>query len=254
MTRPPRSRSLTETTCVAKGRDTGGGRGFRSADPMGDPDEKCSDHILGGEMRFWGKAILLIALMGSTAVLVASGPSVTYRSTSNPFSVGCYDGLDQSAATTIIAITSASEGLSAAEVCAREWREVQKHDVSENLATCVVDGGGTGVFPAPWGLSNEEACAAIGAAMPQYGAVYGGLSANEVRALSRYIGDRYTATWPSGKTCRGAGFLDNVATDALQDHGLNAWTVTNATTDAGQRCAHFEIDPLEARVTLIDGN
>jgi hypothetical protein len=195
---------------------------------------------------------LNLILLGAVLVTLMAGASyLASRPTSDPFSVGCYDGLDQQADTMILAFKG-NGSLGAAGICAKEW-QAQGHEVSQNLVTCVVTGGGLGVFPNSSGMRPEDACASIGASIPEGGTPYGGLSAEQVRALDQEIASRYEATWnASGLTCRGADVLQRVITNAIKATGATAWKIEDVTSASGHNCATFTIDSLGARVLMID--
>jgi hypothetical protein len=180
----------------------------------------------------------------------ASGSSTSSRHTSDPFSVGCYHDLDQQADTIILGIKGWG-GNRPAEACADEWEAVG-HPLTENLVTCVVTGGGLGVFPNEAALSQEDACGSIGASVPAHGRPYGGLSIGEVRSLDRRLAGRYEATWQDGSTCRSAEELRDVAEDVIDDSATQEWTVTDSTSAEGRSCATFRIEALSAEVVLID--
>lgn len=218
--------------------------------------------------RVVGAALGAVLLTATTAAAFA----LISRPTTNPLSVGCYERLDQGANTAVFAIDQADESLGPAGICARQWQEAFGEAAPTNLVTCIVDGGGTGVFPNPSGLAVQEACASIHAARPAAGTPYGGLSAEQVRALSRDLQARYE-TLAGTPECAGLTDLAAAAQASLDDLGTAAWSVedlTSATqewtfpdgrtqtvrvpeTADGQRCSGYAIDSLGARVILMNG-
>jgi hypothetical protein len=199
--------------------------------------------------RTW--LLLTTVMIAGGVVSLAGGPAMTSRSTSDPFTVGCYDTLSQQADTMVLAFKG-NGNLDAASICAKEW-QAQGHPVSPNLATCVVTGGGLGVFQNPSGMNVEDACASIGASVPEGGTPYGGLSAEEVRAFDRAIASRYEATWdPSGPTCRGVGVLRRVVDSTISAKATGSWSGQDLTTASGDHCATFTIDALKAKVIMTN--
>lgn len=207
-------------------------------------------------MLLFQKGGLLIAAVGAAAIAtIAASPSTTEsRPTSQPFTVGCFDALDRSANTTVVSLLG-NEGRSAEQICLAEWRNYQGQTITDPLITCVVPGGGTGVFPNPTSMNQDEACASIGAFLPADNAAYGGLTAQQVRRLDEDIARRYEATWEaSGPSCEGAETLRHAADQGIQAMAADNWKIVDRTTSAGKTCAHFLIDALEANVILIDGD
>jgi hypothetical protein len=208
---------------------------------------------------------LLAATIGAAYALIS-------RPTANPLSVGCYERLDQDADTAVFRIERADESLGAVGICAREWQGAFGEPAPANLVTCVVDGGGTGVFPIPPGLAPEEACASIHASLPAVGGTpYGGLSAEQVRALAWDLEARYEALAETPE-CAGVVDLEAAARASLDNLGAPAWSVedlTSATqewtfadgrtqtvnvreTTDGQTCSGYAIDALRAKVILVN--
>lgn len=77
------------------------------------------------------------------AILLTSAGYLSTRPTTDPFTVGCYDALDQNSDTMVLPFKG-NGNLQAAELCAKEWM-AQGHSVPDSLVTCVVSGGGLGV-------------------------------------------------------------------------------------------------------------
>lgn len=217
--------------------------------------------------RFVGVALGAALLAASTAAAFA----LISRPTSDPFSVGCYERPDQGANTAVFAIDNIGESLGPAGICATQWQDAFGVPPPANLVTCIVDGGGTGVFPNPSGLYAEEACGAIQASMPAVGTPYGGLSATQVRTLARDLETRY-ATLATIPGCAGLEGLRAAAAASVDYFGTTAWSVqdlTSATQDwtfpdgrtqtvrvpetaSGQRCADYTIDAIGANIVLVN--
>lgn len=200
-------------------------------------------------MSRMNKWALCVAGVAVGAALVAAAPGVQERPTSDPFTVGCYDSLDQQANTTIVAYTPQTHRLSPEELCTQEWAS-QGHPAHHDLVTCVVDGGGTGVFATNDAASPADACGSIGAATAGSGR-YGAMTASQVRAFGWNLGRRYEATWSGNATCSASSVLEDVATEAIaQSPGRDSWTVR---VDEASDCAHFTIDVSAAEVVITAG-
>lgn len=202
------------------------------------------------------KGLLAAGLVAAAlAAMVAASPNAApSRHTSNPFTIGCFNELDPNADATIVSFLGKG-GLDAQAICLNEWRDYQDRVVTDPLVTCVVPGGGTGVFPNPNRLSQDDACSSIGAFVPAEGTPYGGLSAKQVRELDQEIAARYEATWnPSGPTCRSASVLRGAAEQGIRAYRADGWTVVDHTTESGQQCAHFTIDAPAGQVLIVDGD
>lgn len=209
------------------------------------------------------------------AVLVAvtaAAFALSSRPTTNPLSVGCYERLDQQADTAIVSLSD-GQGLSLAAVCASRWESAFGGPAPQTLVTCVVSGGGLGVFPNESDLTQEEACASIHASLPQGGTPYGGLSAEQVRGLAADLEGRYAeiADRP-GPECAGHADLKAQVQASLATLATGAWAVQDLTSSTqewtfpdgttarvsvpttadGQRCAEYAIDAMGAKVVLVN--
>ena len=102
-------------------------------------------------------AAALLALGG--AIVIVSRPTVT------PLSAGCFEQLDQSANVAIVFL----RGRDPADACAARWMEQFGVRAPARLTTCVLDAGGTGVFPYPDSMTAEDACSSLGAGVLQSG-------------------------------------------------------------------------------------
>ncbi|MFB3737434.1 MAG: hypothetical protein ACE14W_00535 [Candidatus Velamenicoccus archaeovorus] len=221
--------------------------------------------------RSRGRARLAVAGFSAAAVLAtAAAFALTSRPTSDPLSVGCYERLDQNADTAIVSLVGTN--LSPVAACAGRWTAAFGTPVPPSLVTCVVSGGGTGVFPDQADLPAEDACKSIGATLPAGGVQYAGLSAEQVRSLAADLQRRY-ARIAEEPECAGNLSLRaeaEAAVSALQATGWQVvdytsptqeWTfpdgstqtVSVPTTANGQRCSEYSIDALNAEVILVNG-
>jgi hypothetical protein len=218
-----------------------------------DPDSGVDRRSPHGRPVLRLSIVLLMIAAG-----VAATRAIVSEPTSNVFTVGCYAELSQRADTVIVPI---QEGLSPAETCMTH-PEAFPQGAPNQLVSCVVSGGGTGVFPNPSGLSPVDACASIGAALPAHGRFYGGLTANEVRSLATDLGVQISSLDRSldGGACYPAQGLLALLNTFLRDRDAVEWSVRDATTDAapvtadGQRCADVVIDELGATLIVVDGD
>jgi hypothetical protein len=133
-----------------------------------------------------GLGIALIA--GSTA---AGYALVRSRPTTNPLAVGCHATLDREANAAILEVTPSNESIGLIGLCAQQWQSAFAEPAPAALVACVVDGGGTGVFPIVAETDAQEACESIGASTPSGGTPYAGLSGIEVRALFSALRSTY---------------------------------------------------------------
>jgi hypothetical protein len=100
--------------------------------------------------------------------LVAWGYTVTQREITSGNALGCAESYSQHGNMTI---SEKVPGETPEETCTRLMTETgQWEDPPANPVQCVThygrDGGGLLVVPAPEGLDQEDACSAIGAAVP----------------------------------------------------------------------------------------
>jgi len=209
-------------------------------------------------------ALTVLAVAATSAAVFA----VTRRPTTNPLSVGCYERLSQNATTAVFAL---SGDLSPAAVCAEGWQSAFGKAAPQSLVTCVVSGGGTGVFPDDERLAPEDACSSIGASVPAAGSPYGGLSAAQVRLLATDLARRY-ALIADRQSCAGYADLKAEVQAALLDDANATWTIEDSTsptqewifsdgtsaiapvptTAGGQSCAGYAIDAGGAKVILVN--
>lgn len=117
--------------------------------------------------RFRGRRLILPAT-ASVAVLAAAGYAVTSRDVETPSTVACASTFSQTGDMTIV---ERPAGQPATATCISEMREAWNPPPT-NPVECVTsypggEGGALLVVPAPDGMTQEEACAAIGAAVPE---------------------------------------------------------------------------------------
>jgi hypothetical protein len=224
----------------------------------------------GGRRRSTKHSVVAISFVAVALATTAAVFALTSRPSSDPLSVGCYERLDQQANTAIVSLVDTE--LTPAAACAARWQSAFGTSTPSILVTCVVSGGGTGVFPNNGQLAPEQACASIGAALPAGGTPYGGLSAEQVRGLARDLQDRYERI-DERPECAGNAALKNQALEVLAAHRAEAWEVEDLTsseqewtfsdgtvrtvavpaTEDGQRCADFTVDALNGRVLIVNG-
>ena len=197
----------------------------------------------------WGASLLATAFVAAAVALVASGPATTTRAASDPFTVGCYDGPSATADVAVVAFKGHS-GTTAEELCVDLWAS-ESHSHA-GVVACVLPSGGLGVFPNDALAGPDEACAALGASLPDEGPAYEGLSAETVRALDRTLAARYEATWSRGETCGDAVVLRALAIEALAEFDAARWRVVDESAGAGT-CARPRVEALAGRVVLEGG-
>lgn len=131
-------------------------------------DVPVSDIMSGARRRRHRRRVALGALPAA-GLLAAGGYVATHREVKVPGALGCSSQFDQRGDMTIIGRVG---GESPTETCIK----VMTNDPAwtprpANPVECVTnypngDGGALVVFPAPEGLTQEEACGRLGAALP----------------------------------------------------------------------------------------
>jgi len=112
---------------------------------------------------------LALGAVPAAGLLAAGGYVVTQRDVNTPGALGCSSQFDQDGDMTIIGRVEAETPV---ETCFRVMNRTGAWDPAPaNPVECVTnypngDGGALVVFPAPRGLSQEEACSRLGAAIP----------------------------------------------------------------------------------------
>lgn len=197
-------------------------------------------HRLVGRPALVGISILVL-LVGVAAGYVVSRP------TTNPLSAGCYRELDQASDTAIVSVTNSSADLSPAGKCASLWQAAFGETAPVNLVTCVVTGGGLGVFPAESNQQPEAACGAIGASVPEEGN-YAGASAERVRQWAADLEERYTLV----SDCIGGRDLHGLIQESLQDWEFEQWRVEDLESGSKNlQCASYSIDATAGIVFVV---
>lgn len=220
--------------------------------------EVPASKVIAAARRHQHRRRLAFGAVPAVGLLAAAGYALRSEPTSEPFTVGCYSAASQEADTTILRW---ERGKTPAEVCLSE-PEAWGSDIPRHVVTCVTGGGGTGVFPNPNQLDAEEACAAIGAAVPDEGPHYGGLTAGEVREMSHDLGTRTEVlNDPDARAiCYPADTLRREVERFFRERDLTQWTVKDLTTQqaatsaSGQRCGDIVYDSLDATVVIVDGD
>jgi hypothetical protein len=213
-------------------------------------------------------ALLAAVLVGGTAVVFA----LTSSPTSDPLSVGCYAHLDLDANAAIISLADLGTGITPAAACASRWEGAFGTSPPRAIVTCVVPGGGTGVFPNEEGMAPEDACRSIGAVLPAEGTLFGGLTAEQVRLLAADLEAR-NARVADRPECGGNVTLKAEIQASLMTFGTERWTIDDLTSPSqpwtfpdgttgsvpvprtadGQICSHYAIDAGTSTVILVNG-
>ena len=102
-------------------------------------------------------AVAALALGASLAVV--SMPSVTPNATT------CFAKLDQHASRSLVALRQQDP----IDACVAQWAHDFGVAAPPRLTACVLDGGGSGVFPYPDAMTPTEACLSVGAAVLEPG-------------------------------------------------------------------------------------
>lgn len=145
---------------------------LRSRRPVPDSDWAASPagrQVLAQAMRTaphrrGRRFVTVSAIAGTAFVATAAFAVIQLWPTHNPTAPGCYQSFSVTADMT--EATGAAPGAGgAAEACQKLWRTLPVTDRptdTENPVECVNNHGGLGVFPAPSGLTAEQACSRLG--------------------------------------------------------------------------------------------
>ncbi len=120
-------------------------------------------------VTFWRRRRLMLPAAAAVSVLAAAGYAVTSREVKTPAAIACASTFSQSGDMTIV---ERVEGRPATATCISEMSDAAWNPPPSNPVECVTnypggDGGALLVVPAPDGMSQEDACAVIGAAVPE---------------------------------------------------------------------------------------
>jgi RNA polymerase sigma-70 factor (ECF subfamily) len=190
--------------------------------------------------------------------------------------IACYEQLDQRATATA---TAAGEsvwppGAPALQACLSAWKrqEVQlarngivRHIVPQTpgYVVCQQRNGTVGVFPNPRQLSLDDACASIGASVPE-DARFGGATVSQVRTFDLDLRVRLRQAG-LGTGCDPYGPLLETIRASVNANGLRGWTIRDRTSaqgvdpvngapvfrpDGGKRWTRFSVNPLNGQVTI----
>src|SRR6266508_4153886 len=190
--------------------------------------------------------------------------------------IACYEQLDQRATATA---TAAGEsvwppGAPALQACLSAWKrqEVQlarngivRHIVPQTpgYVVCQQRNGTVGVFPNPRQLSLDDACASIGASVPE-DARFGGATVSQVRTFDLDLRVRLRQAG-LGTGCDPHGPLLETIRASVNANGLRGWTIRDRTSaqgvdpvngapvfrpDGGKRWTRFSVNPLNGQVTI----
>ena len=196
------------------------------------------------------RVLLMVPLAAAVAAAAVAAGVVSRRPTVDPLSVGCYDQLSQQASTTVLGPDSFPPGMTPVQACRAAWASfTDGQSAPADLVVCVVDGGGTGVFPNRDGMSAEEACGSIGAALPSDGPVYAGASADQVRWMHADLRRRLAEA--GAESCGPAAVVHRAAQAALDAQGLRRWRVDDQA--AGEVQAGYRIDASAGEVIIQPG-
>ncbi len=190
--------------------------------------------------------------------------------------VACYQQLDQGATATA---TAAGDGVwppgaPTLQACLSAWKRqelqlarsgVVRHivPVTPSYVVCQQRNGTVGVFPNPGQLSLDDACASIGARVPE-NARFGGATANQVRTFDLDLRTRLRQAG-LGTGCDPFTPLLQTIRASVAATGLRGWTIRDRTSaqgvnpvngapifrpDGGKRWTRFSVNPLTGQVTI----
>lgn len=203
----------------------------------------------------WRRPLLIGSLCFAIIASVGAGYVASRRLTSDVFTVGC-SADSRGDDLTIVPIT---QEMSPEDVCLREWRH-QGVLPANNVVACVIDEGGTVVFPNLSNMTPQDLCGSVGASLPAAIGSYGGLTAEEVRRLTIEL-DGEIEPLQEGDTCYPIAALKKEIRALLTERNLKEWSVVDETSlghpdraGNGERCARYVIEPLEATIVLVNGD
>jgi RNA polymerase sigma factor (sigma-70 family) len=239
---------------------------------------------LAGSRRLTTAPALLLSLGAVLGGAVAAGqffePAASQRDqrTQAPATprIACYEQLDQRAAATATAAGDSvwPPGAPALQACLSAWKRqeaqfarngVVRHVVPQTpgYVLCQQRSGTIGVFPNPRRLSLDDACASIGASVPE-NARFGGATAGQVRAFDFDLKVRLRRAG-LGTGCDPFRRLRNALRASMVANGLRGWTILDRTSaqgvnpvngapvfrpDGGRRWTRFAVNPLSGHVTI----
>lgn len=201
------------------------------------------------------RPLLFVSVGVAILASVAAGYVIGSRATTEVFTVGCASepgGED-------MAIVALKEGSSPEQTCIQEW-QYQNEEIPTNVVACVIKHGGTVVYPNPANMAADKFCSSIGASSPAYGNFYGGLTSEGVRQMARDL-DGALQPLQEGEECYPVVDLKERIDDFLRENELDEWKIDDRTTpdysvraSNGQRCARYVLEPLAARILVVDGD
>ncbi|HEX6678513.1 MAG TPA: RNA polymerase sigma factor [Actinomycetes bacterium] len=190
--------------------------------------------------------------------------------------VACYQQLDQRATATATAVGDGvwPPGAPALQACLSAWKRqelqlarsgVVRHvvPVTPSYVLCQQRDGTVGVFPNPRQLSLDDACASIGARVPD-NARFGGATANQVRTFDLDLRARLRQAG-LGTGCDPFTPLLETIRASMAATGLRGWTIRDRTSaqgvdpvngvpifrpDGGKRWTRFSVNPVTGQVTI----
>ncbi len=125
--------------------------------------------VISNARRRQHRRRVALGAVPTAGLLAAGGYVLTHREVNEPRALGCSSQFNQMADMTIIGRV---QGETPVDTCVRVMKETGSWSTPPaNPVECVTnypngDGGALVVFPAPEGLTQEEACSKLGAALP----------------------------------------------------------------------------------------
>lgn len=216
---------------------------------------KIDQEAIPPTRRVWKRPMVLMPAGLAVVASIVAAVYISSRPTSEVFTVGCASepgGSD-------MAIVAIKEGKSAEQTCIQEWQS-QNEPIPGNVVACVIQEGGTVVYPNPSNMSPADFCASVGASAPAKGPFYGGLTGEQVRQMAKDL-DARLQSLQEGEECYPLADLKNRIADFLRDNDLPEWSIEDRTggtssdqSSNGQPCGRYVLEPLAAKVHVVDGN
>jgi hypothetical protein len=108
------------------------------------------------------RLVVALAVIVALTFAVAAAFRIGSRPSATPDTATCHNVFRQEPGGVVVSVAKRDP----VAACTSIWRESFNEPPPSRLITCVVDEGGTGVFPYPEDMEAGEACGSIGAADP----------------------------------------------------------------------------------------
>jgi hypothetical protein len=108
------------------------------------------------------RLVVALAVVVALTFAVAAAFRIGSRPSATPDTATCHNVFHQEPGGVVVRVAKQDP----VAACASVWQESFNEPPPARLIACVIDEGGTGVFPYPEGMEAGDACGSIGAADP----------------------------------------------------------------------------------------